>query len=429
MRVFIGPSEIAGYYGNLVQGLRSHGVKIIFADLSRDPRRYAGTEHNHQLARTALWFQEAAVARRQRSPRLARLLLAIHACFRIALLLWAALRCDAFIYSFGGTLTWYPHFELRLLRRLRRKIVFVFHGSDSRPPYFEPWLLTQEPAFTLTDCFREAARRKRTVQLAERYADACINNPFSAQFHERQYVNWAAIGIPFSSPPAAESQPNDDGGSVRILHSPSWSAAKGTTGIRKVIAALKARGLPIDYVELSGRPHAEVIAELRRCDFVIDQLYSDVPMAGFPTEAAAYGRPAVVGGYAGPFLAQVVREEWMPPVAYCDPAAMEATVERLVTDATYRRELGRRAREYVVQQRSPEAVAARYIRVLRGDIPEEWLFQPDLLLYANGLGEASAVRDLVRQFVEAGGPSTLLLDNTPRIRDAVLRFAGFGPPT
>ena len=41
-----------------------------------------------------------------------------------------------------------------------------------------------------------------------------------------------------------------------------------------------------------------ILAELARCDFVIDQLYSDYPLPGLATEAAWFGKPTVVGGYA-----------------------------------------------------------------------------------------------------------------------------------
>ena len=84
---------------------------------------------------------------------------------------------------------------------------------------------------------------------------------------------------------------------IRILHSPSSPEVKGTYLIRQAINALKAKGYPIDYVEIMGKPNTVVIAELEKCDFIVDQLYSDTPMSGFATEAAFFGKTAVVGGY------------------------------------------------------------------------------------------------------------------------------------
>lgn len=43
--------------------------------------------------------------------------------------------------------------------------------------------------------------------------------------------------------------------------------------------------------------NATVLQELQQCDFVIDELYSDVPLAMLATEAAIFGKPVIVGGY------------------------------------------------------------------------------------------------------------------------------------
>jgi len=44
-------------------------------------------------------------------------------------------------------------------------------------------------------------------------------------------------------------------------------------------------------------PNHAVLEELGKCDFVIDQAFADYGMAGFATEAAWFGKTAVVGGY------------------------------------------------------------------------------------------------------------------------------------
>ena len=64
-----------------------------------------------------------------------------------------------------------------------------------------------------------------------------------------------------------------------------------------------------------------------RADLVVDQLYSDVPCAGLATEAAALGRPAVVGGYAGEELARWYPADRRPPTEYTHPDGLEAAIE------------------------------------------------------------------------------------------------------
>ncbi len=429
MRVFVGPTEVAGYYSALVPGLRAVGIEVVFADFSRDRRGYANRGAQHPLARAALALlarQEAATSAGSR--RLADAYGRAHSAMRFALLLWAALRCDAFIYAFGGSITWRPEWEYGLLRRLGRRLVFVFHGSDSRAAYFGTAVMTAKGGGSIADCVRLTAERKAVVSRVDRFADAIIDAPLTGHLHDRPFVNWHAIGIPFPSPDDDQIAPPARGdGRVRVLHCPSAPEIKGTDLIRRVIAALVARGLPIDYVELTGRPHAEVIAEIRNCDFVVDQAYCETPMAGFATEAAAYGRAAVVGGYAGPHFATTIAAEWMPPVAWAHPDELESTIERLVVDEAYRLDLGRRAREFVRRDRSPDVVARRVVRVLKDDVPAEWMFDPSTLTYVNGFGDEQWIRSLIRGVVELGGPQALQLDHSPAIRDRVLAFAGLAP--
>jgi hypothetical protein len=178
-------------------------------------------------------------------------------------------------------------------------------------------------------------------------------------------------------------------------------------------------------VEVIGRPHAEVLAEIARCDLVVDSAYCDVPMSGFATEAAALGRPAVVGGPSGEAFRETIAPEDMPPVLYCRPEEIEDAIDRLVTDAGLRHELGERAREFVRLNRDPLVVARRFARVLEGDVPAAWLYDPAGLRHVGGFGSPAVLRRTVRALVSAHGTSALWLDDKPELRRLVVEF-GFG---
>jgi hypothetical protein len=265
----------------------------------------------------------------------------------------------------------------------------------------------------------------------EAAADAVIVSPTFAHFLERPAVNWHAIGIPSAAPLDAEAPPDavpPAGAPVRVLHGPSHPESKGTPAIRAAVARVQARGWPIEYVEVIDRPHADVLAELARCDFVIDSAYCDVPMSGFATEAAAFGRPAVVGGPSGEAFAETIAPGDMPPVLYCRPEELEAAITRLAADAAFRRELGARAQAFARANRDPMVVARRFARVLEGDVPAEWLFDPARLRHVGGFGEPALLRRLVRGVVTAYGPSALQLDDKPALRQLVLDFGfDYGP--
>jgi hypothetical protein len=190
---------------------------------------------------------------------------------------------------------------------------------------------------------------------------------------------------------------------------------------------LQAKGCEIEFVEITGQPNAVVLRELEKCDFVVDQVYSDIPMASFATEAAFYGKPAVVGGYGWNPLRRSMPPESFPPIHACEPEKIESAIERLVGDVEYRLDLGRRARAFVIGNWNAKTVAAKYLQLIDGEIPPEWRADPHGLRHLLGGGlPKDIVRAMVAGVVAHGGPSALQLDDKPELRDAFLRFAESG---
>jgi glycosyltransferase involved in cell wall biosynthesis len=338
-----------------------------------------------------------------------------------AVLIWALRRFDAFIFIFGTSIT-NSAFEDHLHRWRGNRIVFVNCGSDIRPQYIDgPAVFGGGPV--KTGRLRRIGRRMtRRHHRRERLGFTFVNSPTTAQFYTRPYVNWFAVGVPRDvasegAGTAARSTP------VRILHSPSHPEIKGSDAIRAMIERLRAKGHSIDFIELRGVPNARVMEELAACDFVIDQLYSDTPMAGFAMEAAMFGKPAVVGSYAADLLA-THREAWsLPPSVCVHPDAVEAAIERLLLDPVERNRVGRAAQDFVRTQWSLDAVAARYQRLLEGDVPDAWIVQPDFsYVHGCGLPEARA-RHVVRQMIDAGGVASLDLAHAPATEAAFAAFA------
>ena len=426
-RVFLGLAEVAGYYANLCSGFEELGIPATFVDLGAHPFAYGGASETPLVRATRRVFRARLAAAQGGARRTALLLL--EAALRVALFAWALVRFDAFVFGFGTSFLWQSALEFRVLRRLGKRTVCVYHGSDSRPPYLDGSLMARDTGHGVVECVQLTRRAKERVARVGRWVDWVVDHPMAAHFHERAIVQWLAIGIPSrridAAPAGAAAGRATATGVVRILHSPSHPEAKGTARIREAVERVRARGVAIELVQIVGRPHAEVQAELARCDFVVDQLYSDTPMAGFATEAAHHGRPAVVGGYAAEHLARIRPPDAWPPTLYCHPAEVEDAIHRLATDPGFRRDLGERARAFVTGAWAPRRVAERFVRLFADDVPPEWLFDPHEVRYVFGgaLPEARS-RELVAAVVAHAGPSALQLDDKPALRGAVLRHAG-----
>lgn len=421
--VMLGLVEVAGYYAGLERALNESGVRATLVDLTDHPFRYS-PRRGPLLVRAA----RAAIRRRHAvspSGRLRRLAWwGAEALLRVVLFGWALVRFDAFVFGFGSSFLGRPAFELRILRSLGKRVVHVFHGSDSRPPYLDGSVMASERAHTLHDCARMTRATKARVRAIDRLSHHVVQNPLTAHFHERPCVHWHVVGIPQEPRGSEHEMPPVPGSSVRVLHSPSHPEVKGSARIRAAIESLRARGHAIEFVEITGRPNAEVLRELARCDFVVDQLYSDTPMAGFATEAAHCGRPAVVAGYGGEEFRRLLPADAMPPVEFCHPDNIELAIERLVTDRAYRLELGRRAQDFVRSRWAPSAVAQRYLRILQNDVPAEWTFEPAELLYVHGCGlPEERARAYVSGLVAADGRAALCVSDKPELERRLLALA------
>lgn len=417
-RVFVGPVEIAGYYSALAEALREAGLDAVAVDLNA--HAYAYLKHSEpalpvRVATFTSWLVRRATPGRARRP--ARLL---DLAARTWLLVWAVRRFDVFIFGFGETFL--DGRDLPFLRRAGKRLIFAFNGTDARPSYVDGAEMSPETGRTLDSAITLARRKKNHLRWIERHADAIVSQPAFSHFFERPVVDFFRIGVPVTR--RGRAQPVLGGHhTVRILHSPSDPVVKGSATIRLTVDALVAAGHPLELIELRDVPNETVRAEIARADFVIDQLYSDAPMVGFATEAAIAGCPAIVGGYAWPQLEAIYPGDAMPPVEPCHPDRLAESILRLATDVPYRLALGERARTFATTQWAPSAIAARYIRVIRGDIPAEWLFDPRRLRYVRGVGMTEdRAREIVARVLAKGGRAALQLADKPEVEQAFVDF-------
>ena len=201
-------------------------------------------------------------------------------------------------------------------------------------------------------------------------------------------------------------------------------AGKGTKQIREAISRLQEKGYKIKYVEIAGRPNSEVLAQLQLCDFVVDQVYSDTPMAGFVAEAAFYAKPAVVGGYYSEKIKKDIPNEYVPPSLFCSPASIEQAIEKLCIDLNYRLQLGQKAKEFVEANWSAKVVASRFLTLINGEAPEDWLINPINIDYLLGCGlQENTIRLIIKSLVESYGNRALQLGDKPDLETMFIEFA------
>jgi len=424
MKIFIGPMEIAGIATGICEGFRKLDLRAEAVFRYAHSFCYSNERNDDWMLQKWIHLSDLNQAA-SGSFSISKIIRAISVrLWSILILVRCLCRYDAFIFMFGHTIT-NSKIELRLMKALRKRIIFLYLGSDARPPFCCGAFFPQGCPIDLSKAKTITEKSRQRIQWQEKYADVCINSPATGHFHVKPFINWFAIGLPkrIEVCPTEEirRQPQRK---TRILHCPSESSIKGSQTISSVIDKLIRKGHYIEFVKIEGVPNSVVLKELKRCDFVIDQLYSDTPMASFATEAAHLGKPAVIGGYFSVDMHKYIKKENIPPSLFVHPDDIEQAIEKLIVDVEYRLKLGRQAQMFVRTQWAPEAVAKRLLQLIEGNIPDEWWFDPQTIRYVHGGGvPAAQVRRIVHGLIDHFGIASLQMADKPDLEKAFLEFA------
>lgn len=433
-RILVGRLEISGYYRQLSAGLNELGVRHDYITYWRNPYGFGGETRSPGLLRLSERFLPISASEGQNPIR--RVTQAfVRELLITAWAIGAIIRYDAFILGFGETLL-RRNVDLIALRVLRKPVIVnMAHGSEGRPPYLDGSAL-QEGEAPAQQARRLAKLTKQTflrVRRIERWATYVIGAPYSnSQFSKRKFINHFAIGIPYSLAqnqlerlPGDEPWDSEANRPTVVLHSPSNPAIKGTHLIKQALDTLHKAGYEVDYRVIAGRPNTEVLAALDECDLVVDQVYSDTPLAGFATEAAWRGRGTVVAGYALNELEAHIPRGMVPPSITCLPQDLTRTLAALLDDPDRFRDIGDLAQRFVMEAWNSPVVAERYLRVLREEIPSDWWVDPNDVTYVHGMGMSDTqVKKVVDNLISLEGTGALKLHDRP---DLLQMLAGLEP--
>lgn len=425
----MGLVEIAGYYKNLKKGFQQIDADCTYVNLSSNKFLYGDDDTPTFIVK---WMKQvisqirlnASQGKKVKQMLYTRLLEILKVIFFI----WTLCNFDVFIMGFGSSffgtnLSYFRHWDLPILKFFNKKVIFTFHGSDSRPPFMDGTVMTLDGRVTIEKCIQLTAEKKKYMSMINKYADVIIDIPPQGIFHECPFVLNLFVGLPYSISNTSIVTKADN--IIRILHAPSNPEAKGTSEIRQAIENLKKKGYEIEFNEIIGLPNSVVLEQLAACDIVVDQVYADYGMPGLATESAWYGKPVIIGGYAKKMWQNLLPENKLPPTYYCDPDGIEEAIEKLILDEKYRLDLGQRAKEFVQNEWSVDKIAKRYIDLINGDIPEDWLYDPNQTSYVHGCClHEERVKEVIKEIVMHGGVEALQLKDKPELEKKMLVFAG-----
>lgn len=402
LRIFIGLSEVAGYHQNLKKGFRTLGYKCFFINNNPSHFNHGGDDENTLVI---IWRYLIRKRHEHQNRNLLFKTFWYVLCQANAFIVfvWALFAFDVFILGFAGT--FFKYRELPILKFFGRKVLYIFHGTDSRAPYLNGVYKGR----TTDEVIGATKRLKERLVVIEKYADHIISNPSQGHLHSSIFINRDYVSYPMSYGGSYKLSLNNNK-EIRIVHAPSNGDVKGTSEIRAIINKLKGEGFDICYIELTGVSNATVLKELMNCDIVIDQLYSDNLLTGISIEAGYSGKPSVMGSYYSDKLRDNYDGEI--PFIYCQPGDLEKNLRGLIDNKKLRRSYGIRAEKFVHSNCDPEKVAVNFLKIINNKIPSKWFFDPMKTTYLYGAGlSKNEVADNIKAVVRRGGFEALMISD------------------
>ncbi len=307
----------------------------------------------------------------------------------MSILLWfyikMLLRYNTFIFMYGHGifkssryLKKVEELEFIIYKMLRKKVIMIYVGTDARPP-------CNSPKFegNVHDLYDETLRISNRVRMIEKYCTV-ISAISTSAFLNHPFIIYNAV-FPIIDNADISKKSKEEHDKIVILHAPSHYIAKGTSEIRRTIERLKQRGCQIDYIEMNGFSHKEVIDTLRMSDVVIDQINASEPTSTLSSEACANGVPVIICGNYQEYY-ELVPEYTIAPICYWENDRLEDNLYELINDKDRRIEIGRKEEEFILSRHTPKDVVKRLLAIIDGNVDEEWCFCPKKDAHLPGTG-------------------------------------------
>lgn len=418
IRIYIGNGEIAGYFGRLEKGFSRLGVRADFWPVYKNRFRYERS--GNRLIKVHQWLFSLYKAPGFFVRLLRPLPLSLMLMLNLIIFVRALATYNVFILNYQHL---FNYFELPVLKFFRKKIIFVFFGSDIRPAYLSGNYI--KTRFTgekgIDRCHRHVIHQVRMVRIVEKYADFIINHPPTGLYHTKPFISWLNIGFPFDDEQIVKTA--KPGNTVPYgIHAPSDRLGKGTAKIQEILGKLHHEGLLFTLEIVENRPNRVVLEKLKKCDFVIDELYSDIPLGGLGIEAAFYGRMVFNSGYYARYIRNDHDPDVLPPEVFCEPHQLENQLRNYFSGIDYRR-TGQKLSEFVRQRYLPEAVASKYLQLISGKAPRNWFYHPSRINFFLGYGiEKEDLRIFLKEYIKKFGIRELFICNSNLLLDRLMNF-------
>jgi len=348
MKIFIGTVNIAGQLLDYAKGFQQLGHEVTVGTVDgMHPFSYATDQFIDLSQKISKWTKCLDKLERKKISFIKE----IPKAWEILKNVWYY---DIFLFQWPGYSFTYGNKEYALIKKLKKRIVQVCNGDDTR--HWTAFL--QEYGEDLSACSEYYAkdpieRPYTNLRHSEKYADLIISRPSHAGMALLPYLHFF-YPVDLSEFTAYFPERKIP----RIVHAPSARGVKGSDIIEQALQTLRREGVDFELDLLEGRPNAEVKVALEKADIAIDQLLL-ADYGKFAIEAAASG--CAVAVCDDPVRQYIPAER---PFCRIDKKNIVPQLKKLITDTKYRNKCAKTCHRYAAEYHNCKTVCEKVLLAL-----------------------------------------------------------------
>ena len=255
--------------------------------------------------------------------------------------------------------------DLPILKRVGKKIVVTYQGSDARQgDFLRERFRFHNLDIPFPETISDASDRCKVDRINQfnQYADLIysLNPDLFYVLPERTKF------LPYATMDLKEQHYIDPSGSENkcplVIHAPTDRVIKGTKFLLEAVKRLEDEGVPFDFLLVEGLAHQEALDLYKRADLLVDQLLLGW-YGGISVELMAMGKPVICFIHPPDLkpIPKQMREEL--PVINANPNTIyQVLKDLLIKNKKQLPEIGRRSRAFVEKWHNPLTIAANLKR-------------------------------------------------------------------
>jgi hypothetical protein len=228
--------------------------------------------------------------------------------------------------------------ELRMSLMPHHRVVRMYHGSI-------------EPRVRNVLVENEKDKSYAATQIGARL--------YHQRFSDR--MHWLPIPMPVKDYKLKSSLARSDGAPMRIAHSPTRRAIKGTDVLCEVVESMRADGEAVELVMIEGMAHGDALKLKQTCHVTFDSFWLGIQGSGL--EAGAMQQMVIAGDEA--VRGEYVKEFGAAPYTFAnDATSLRVMLQRAYDDEAWRTKEVLRVAQYVRDVHSYEAVGETFAKIM-----------------------------------------------------------------